>query len=72
VRFEIPESVGARVSALRGAAISVSGRNLKTWTDYTGLDPEINESGGGANCTQNEFNTQPPVRVWSLRFDFKL
>jgi len=72
VRFEIPESVGARVSALRGAAISVSGRNLKTWTDYTGLDPEINESGGGANFTQNEFNTQPPVRVWSLRFDFKL
>ena len=72
VRFGIPESVGARVSALRGAAISVSGRNLKTWTDYTGLDPEINETGGGSNFTQGEFNTQPPVRVWSLRFDFKL
>jgi TonB-linked SusC/RagA family outer membrane protein len=72
IRFGIPESMGARVGALRGAAISLSGRNLKTWTDYRGLDPEINETGGGSNFTQGEFNTQPPVRVFSLRFDFKL
>ena len=71
-RFGVPEAMGARFRALRGAAISISGRNLKTWTDYSGLDPEINETGGGANFTQGEFNTQPPVRVWSLRFDFKL
>jgi hypothetical protein len=28
-----------------------------------GLDPEINETGGGANFTQGEFNTQPPLRL---------
>ena len=72
VRFGFPESWGNRVRALGGAAITVSGRNLKTWTDYTGLDPEINESGGGSNFTQAEFNTQPPVRVVSFRLDFKL
>jgi hypothetical protein len=71
VRFGIPESLGNRVGALKGAALTLSGRNLKTWTDYTGLDPEINEA-GGSNFTQGEFNTQPPVRLWSLRFDFKL
>jgi TonB-linked SusC/RagA family outer membrane protein len=71
VRFGVPEAMGNRVSLLRGAAITLSGRNLKTWTDYTGLDPEINE-GGGNNFTQAEFNTQPPVRTFSLRFDFSL
>ena len=72
MRLGVPESVSARVGVLKGAAVSLSGRNLKTWTDYTGLDPEINETGGGSNFTQGEFNTQPPVRVWALRFDFKL
>ena len=72
LRLGVPESMGARVGILRGAAVSFSGRNLKTWTDYTGLDPEINETGGGSNFTQGEFNTQPPVRTFSLRFDFKL
>jgi hypothetical protein len=41
VRFGLPEAWGARLGALRGATLSLSGRNLKTWTDYTGLDPEI-------------------------------
>jgi TonB-linked SusC/RagA family outer membrane protein len=71
VRFGIPESVGNRVGVLKGAALTLSGRNLHTWTNYTGLDPEINEA-GGSNFTQGEFNTQPPVRLWTLRFDFKL
>jgi TonB-linked SusC/RagA family outer membrane protein len=71
VRFGVPESLSNRVGVLKGAALTLSGRNLKTWTDYTGLDPEINEA-GGSNFTQGEFNTQPPVRLWTLRFDFKL
>lgn len=64
-----PESI-ARVSPmLRGASITLSGRNLKTWTDYTGLDPEINETGGGANFTQGEFNTAPPLRYYTVRLN---
>ena len=71
LRAGVPESIGNRVSMLKGASLTLSGRNLKTWTDYTGLDPEINET-GGSNFNQAEFNTQPPVRLWTLRFDFKL
>ena len=71
IRAGVPESLGGRISLLKGAAITFSGRNLKTWTNYSGLDPEINET-GGSNFTQGEFNTQPPVRLWTLRFDFKL
>ncbi|HWL38873.1 MAG TPA: SusC/RagA family TonB-linked outer membrane protein [Gemmatimonadaceae bacterium] len=70
VRFGVPEGVGSRAGFLSGAAITLSGRNLKTWTDYTGLDPEINEGGGNA-FTQAEFNTQPPVRTFNLRLDLK-
>ena len=71
LRLGLPEAVSNRFSILKGAALTLSGRNLKTWTDYTGLDPEINESGGSA-FNQGEFNTQPPVRTFTLRLDFKL
>jgi TonB-linked SusC/RagA family outer membrane protein len=71
VRFGIPDAIGNRVPQLKGAALTFSGRNLHTWTNYTGLDPEINES-GGTNFTQGEFNTQPPVRTFTIRLDFKL
>jgi hypothetical protein len=71
VRVGIPERLAARVPSLKGASITFAGRNLRTWTDYTGLDPELNET-GGSNFTQGEFNTQPPIRTFNLRFDFKL
>ncbi|MGI9044084.1 MAG: SusC/RagA family TonB-linked outer membrane protein [Gemmatimonadaceae bacterium] len=72
VRFAVPEGASNRFGVLRGAGVSFAGRNLRTWTDYTGLDPEINETGGDTNFTQGEFNTQPPVRTYTLRFDFRL
>ena len=72
LRLGVPEGLSNRIGALRGAAVSFAGRNLATWTDYTGLDPEINETGGSTGFTQGEFNTQPPVRTFTLRFDFRL
>ncbi|MDB4886886.1 MAG: TonB-linked outer membrane protein SusC/RagA family [Gemmatimonadetes bacterium] len=71
VRFNVPQSLGNRARLLNGASVSLSGRNLKTWTKYRGLDPEIAETGGASNFSQGEFNTQPPVRTFTLRFDFK-
>lgn len=71
VRLQLPQRWASASRLLSGAAISLSGRNLATWTKYTGLDPEINESGGGSNFEQGEFNTQPPVRTFSVRFDFQ-
>jgi hypothetical protein len=69
VRLGAPESWGQRFPLIRGAALTVAGRNLKTWTNYTGLDPESIEGGGTANFSQGEFNTQPPVRYWTARID---
>ena len=52
-----------------GLRLTLAGRNLKTWTDYSGLDPEINFAGTGSNFTTAEFLTQPPVRYYTLRLD---
>lgn len=70
VTLGVPERFVRSAPMLQGASITFSGRNLKTWTDYTGLDPEINEGGGTANFTQGEFNTQPPLRYYTFRLNF--
>lgn len=55
---------------LDGVTLALAGRNLMTWTDYTGLDPETVEGGGNANFSQSEFNTQPPVRYLMIRLNY--
>lgn len=59
-------NVGIR--GLTDVSLTISGRNLATWTDYTGLDPEMN-SGGQANFSTYEFLGQPPVRTWTVRLN---
>jgi TonB-linked SusC/RagA family outer membrane protein len=49
-------------------SLTVAGRNLKTWTDYTGFDPEVNSS-PFANFSTSDFLTQPPVRYWTTRIN---
>jgi TonB-linked SusC/RagA family outer membrane protein len=49
-------------------SLTLSGRNLFTITDYTGIDPELNES-GQQNFVTREFMTQGPVRYWTARVD---
>lgn len=50
------------------ASITIAGRNLKTWTDYTGIDPELNVS-SASNFNTADFLTQPPVRYWVGRLN---
>ena len=48
--------------------VSVMGENLATWTDYSGMDPEVNQF-GAADVLARDFMTQPPVRRWTVRVD---
>jgi TonB-linked SusC/RagA family outer membrane protein len=68
VRFAVPENISRRFGA-PGLAVTLAGRNLATWTDYKGLDPEINFAGQQTNFSTAEFLTQPPLRFWSARVD---
>ncbi|CAG0932470.1 partial TonB-dependent receptor P3, partial [Planctomycetaceae bacterium] len=56
----------ARRLGVSDLALTVSGRNLATWTDYTGFDPEINFN-GTSNFSTAEFLTQPQVRYVTMR-----
>jgi hypothetical protein len=53
----------ARVDGVR---LTLAGRNLKTWSDYTGFDPEVN-SQPTANFGTSDFLTTPPLRILSAR-----
>ena len=55
-------------TGLGGARVTFAGRNLKTWTKYKGLDPEIYEQ-GGTNFSTDEFLSQPHVRYYTVRLD---
>lgn len=50
------------------AVITAAGRNLKTWTDYTGLEPEAFFLGGsrGGSFSQFEQTTNPQTSQWIL------
>jgi hypothetical protein len=47
--------------------IQVVGRNLKTWTDYTGIDPEANLNGQTLGRGLDYFNN-PQTRSWGVNF----
>jgi len=60
--YDAPAPWAARIGA-SSLSFTIAGRNLATWTKYTGLDPELNEAGQN-NFTTADFLTQPPVRYW--------
>lgn len=55
----------ARALRVTRASFTITGRNLATWTGYTGIDPEVN--GGGQSDAPVDFLTQPPVTFWTFR-----
>ncbi|MCI0433728.1 MAG: TonB-dependent receptor, partial [Gemmatimonadetes bacterium] len=62
-----PPALAQRLGRISGLSVTIAGRNLRTWTDYPGLDPEINETGSASNFSQAEFGTQPQIRYWTVR-----
>jgi TonB-dependent starch-binding outer membrane protein SusC len=61
----------SNVNALRRVQVVLSGRNLLTFTKYTGLDPEINSSnsyngGNSAWDRGTDHNTMPNLRSYQI------
>lgn len=57
-----------RLSSLR---VYVSAQNLFTFTDYTGLDPEVNYSGNGTQVIGTDFFTFPQARAFTFGVNLK-
>ncbi len=68
VTLTAPERWARRIRT-QGLSLTLAGRNLGTWTDYTGFDPEVNFN-GTSNFSTAEFLTQPQVRYWTARVNF--
>jgi TonB-linked SusC/RagA family outer membrane protein len=58
-----------RLLGFRSIDLRVAGRNLKTWTDYTGLDPEISGAGGNINRVNGyDYFNLPLTRSFVISF----
>jgi TonB-linked SusC/RagA family outer membrane protein len=64
--YRLPARV-AGVANLSEARIYVTGRNLKTWTDYSGYNPDVNSFGSNTNLSLGtDFYAYPLARSWAI------
>jgi TonB-linked SusC/RagA family outer membrane protein len=69
--YNLPGSFANRLGAAR-ASVSIAGRNLHTWTNYKGLEPEASFQGGSRGFGQWEQDVTPQLRsfVGTVRLNF--
>ena len=72
VRYDLPRQVTNFVGAVDRGTVTVGGRNLATFTDFGGLDPESTFDGGRDTFNSAEFFTLPPARSFFLQLDLVL
>jgi TonB-linked SusC/RagA family outer membrane protein len=65
--IDVPRSLFTRVGA-QGASLILSGRNLALWSDYEGVDPEVN-SYGGRSFVRVDAYALPMTRRFSAGFN---
>jgi len=61
--YRLPNSLAARLG-MDNAKVSVSGRNLHTFTKYTGYNPDVNSAGSDANVVSGtDYYAYPLART---------
>ncbi len=69
LRYQLAGGLAQRFGADR-AEIRLAGRNLYTWTKYSGLDPEVNLFSNNAVARGVDFATTPIPRTFVLGLNF--
>jgi TonB-linked SusC/RagA family outer membrane protein len=67
VTYNAPKSWANAFRADR-VSLTLSGRNLATWTKYRGIDPEVNGQGEN-NFAQRDFLSIPSLRSFNVRLN---
>ena len=62
-------AAAAKIFKTGGLSLTLAGRNLGLWSNYTGFDPEV-LSNPGNNFGTVDFLTNPPSRSYTLRVNF--
>jgi TonB-dependent starch-binding outer membrane protein SusC len=65
LQWDVSQALASRLRA-RAASIRLAGRNLYTWTDYTGLDPEVNLFSAQTVARGVDFATTPLPRQFTI------
>ncbi len=63
--FDVPDS-WVRPVRFRNASLRLSGRNLKLWTRFPGVDPQTNWRGNVSVGGSADFDSQPIPRIFLL------
>jgi hypothetical protein len=61
ITYDLPRTLATQFGA-RAASVSLAGRNLHTWTNYTGLDPEATFLSGTPGFLEQ--STLPQLMQW--------
>ena len=64
--YNLPQRFASRLRS-RSAAFVLTGRNLKTWTKYSGVDPENDYTVTGGGDAPADFQTVGPATYWIAR-----
>jgi hypothetical protein len=67
--YNLPESYVTRIPGVKTARLSVSGRNLLTFSNYSGLDPEVSNFGNQAIARNIDVAPFPPSRSFWTSID---
>jgi TonB-linked SusC/RagA family outer membrane protein len=66
VTYSVPKRLTAQLGSLKTLDFSLSGRNLFTFTGYSGLDPEVSNFGGQSIGRNYDVAPYPPSRTFWL------
>ena len=72
VKYDLASLVDLRGVGISGLKLGIVGRNLITWTDYKGYDPEVGRTGGQTGSAVNarvDSYTYPNYRTFSFTLD---
>ncbi len=72
VKYNVSSLVDLRAVGINGLQVGIVGRNLITWTDYSGYDPEVGYAGGTLGSAVNarvDSYGYPNYRTFSFTLD---
>ncbi|HLV26927.1 MAG TPA: SusC/RagA family TonB-linked outer membrane protein [Gemmatimonadales bacterium] len=71
VSYDVPQSLTSRLGgSISNLRLSLAGRNLHTWTDYWGMDPEASNFGSNNVARIVDLGQYPPSR--SFHFNISM
>jgi len=68
-RYELPDNLVTASRFAKNANLTFSVRNLKKWTNYTGIDPEANSDAGSTANVASDFQAMGPPTYFILRLN---